>query len=215
MNIEPSTLGVFIAASIALYIAPGPDLIYVASRAMGQGRRAGVMSALGVSTGILVHMFAAAFGLAALLKVWPAAFLLIKWAGVGYLVFLGVRTLLSKDTALALQPAVTPRNDWRLYRQGVLCNLLNPKIAIFFLAFLPQFTDAAQGHVQLQMLFFGALFASGGLVWILGIAYIFGGAGNWLQAHPRALRMQKWITGSSMLGLALFVALDEGGANRQ
>lgn len=214
MDIDLSTLGVFIAASVALYIAPGPDLIYVASRAMGQGRRAGVLSALGVSTGILVHMFAAAFGLAALLKVWPAAFLVIKWAGVGYLVFLGLRTLLARDSSLALQPSDSANNDWRLYRQGVLCNLLNPKIAIFFLAFLPQFTDAARGDVQLQMLFFGALFASGGLLWILCIAYTFGGAGNWLQAHPGALRMQKWITGSSMLGLALFVALDEGAARR-
>jgi threonine/homoserine/homoserine lactone efflux protein len=210
MEIDVSTLGVFIAASVALYIAPGPDMIYVATRAMGQGQRAGVLSALGVSSGILVHMFAAAFGLAALLKVWPAAFIVIKWAGIAYLVWLGVRALMSKAETVTLEPARTARDDWRLYRQGFFCNILNPKIAIFFLAFLPQFTDAARGDISLQMLFYGAVFAGGGLVWILFIAWAFGSAGNWFARHPDALKFQKWITGSSMLGLALFVALDEG-----
>ncbi len=215
MDIDLSTLGIFIAASLALYISPGPDMIYVATRAMGQGRRAGVLSGLGVSSGIVVHMFAASFGLAALLQVWPTAFVLIKWAGVGYLVFLGLRSLLGKTQTLDLQPTHTKRNDWRLYRQGVLCNLLNPKIALFFLAFLPQFTDAARGNLSLQMLFYGTVFASGGLIFILGVAYVFGGAGNWLTAHPGALRFQKWVTGSSMLGLALFVAFDDLSAHRQ
>jgi len=215
MDIDVSTLGLFIAASLALYISPGPDMIYVATRAMGQGRRAGVLSSLGVSSGILVHMFAAAFGISALLQVWPMAFVLIKWGGVGYLVYLGIRTLTGKTHSFALQPDHKKRNDWRLYRQGVLCNLLNPKIALFFLAFLPQFTDAARGDVRLQMLFYGALFAGGGLLWILGVAYAFGSAGNWLAAHPRALKVQKWITGSSMLGLALFVAFDDLGSKPQ
>jgi threonine/homoserine/homoserine lactone efflux protein len=215
MDIDLSTLGIFIAASLALYISPGPDFIYVATRAMGQGRRAGVLSGLGISTGVVMHMFAASFGLAALLQVWPTAFILIKWAGVGYLVYLGIRTLLGKTHALDLQPISTRRNDWRLFRQGVLCNLLNPKIALFFLAFLPQFTDAARGDLTLQMLFYGAVFASGGLIFILGVAYLFGGAGNWLSAHPRALRVQKWVTGSSMLGLALFVAFDDLSTPRQ
>jgi len=209
MEIDFSTLGVFMAASIALYIAPGPDLIYVATRAMGQGRRAGMLSAFGVSTGVLVHMFAASFGLAVLLQVWPTAFVVIKWAGIAYLIYLGIRMLLSKQHDLDLAPTRHARSDWRLYRQGFFCNILNPKIALFFLAFLPQFTDAALGDVTLQMLFFGAVFATGGLAWILMIAYVFGHAGNWVARHPRALRAQKWITGSSMLGLALFVALEE------
>jgi len=208
MEIDPATLGIFIAASVALYISPGPDFVFVATRAMGQGRRAGILSALGVSTGVLAHMLAAAFGLAALLNVWPALFALIKWAGVSYLIYLGVRTLLRTSGEIALAPSRTARNDWRLYRQGFFCNILNPKIAIFFLAFLPQFTDAELGDVTQQMLFYGAVFASGGLVWILGVAYVFGAAGNWVQRHPRVMKLQKWITGSSLLGLALFVALD-------
>ncbi len=209
MEIDPATLGVFIAASVALYIAPGPDMIYVATRAMGQGRRAGAISALGISAGILVHMFAAAFGLAAVLKIFPAAFVIIKWAGIAYLVYLGLRTLIAKGDDMSLAPATTRRDDWRLFRQGFVCNILNPKIALFFLAFLPQFTDAAHGDITLQMLFYGAVFASGGLVWILGVAWVFGAAGNWVARHPGAMKAQKWITGSSMLGLALFVALEE------
>ena len=211
MVIDPATLGVFIAASLALYISPGPDMIYVATRAMGQGRRAGALSALGISTGILVHMFAASFGLAAVLKVFPAAFAIIKWAGIAYLVYLGIRALTGKGDDDALKPATTKRDNWRLYRQGFVCNILNPKIALFFLAFLPQFTDAAHGDVTLQMLFYGGVFASGGLVWILGVAWVFGSAGNWVKRHPGAMRAQKWITGSSLLGLAAFLALDRRG----
>ncbi|MBO6946686.1 MAG: LysE family translocator [Rhodospirillales bacterium] len=211
MEIDLATLGVFIAASLALYISPGPDMIYVATRAMGQGKRAGALSALGISTGILVHMFAAAFGLAAVLKVFPAAFIVIKWAGIAYLVYLGIRSLTGHGDDEALKPATTKRDNWRLYRQGFVCNILNPKIALFFLAFLPQFTDAAHGNVTLQMLFYGGVFASGGLVWILGVAWVFGSAGNWVKRHPGAMRAQKWITGSSLLGLAAFLALDKRG----
>ena len=211
MDIDPATLGVFIAASLALYISPGPDMIYVATRAMGQGRRAGALSALGISTGILVHMFAASFGLAAVLKVFPAAFAIIKWAGIVYLVYLGIRALAGHGDDDALKPATTKRDNWRLYRQGFVCNILNPKIALFFLAFLPQFTDAAHGDVTLQMLFYGGVFASGGLLWILGVAWVFGSAGNWVKRHPGAMRAQKWITGSSLLGLAAFLALDKRG----
>ncbi len=211
MDIDPATLGVFIAASLALYISPGPDMIYVATRAMGQGRRAGALSALGISTGILVHMFAASFGLAAVLKVFPAAFAIIKWAGIVYLVYLGIRALIGHGDDDTLKPATTKRNNWRLYRQGFVCNILNPKIALFFLAFLPQFTDAAHGDVTLQMLFYGGVFASGGLLWILGVAWVFGSAGNWVKRHPGAMRAQKWITGSSLLGLAAFLALDKRG----
>ncbi len=211
MVIDPATLGVFIAASLALYISPGPDMIYVATRAMGQGRRAGALSALGISTGILVHMFAASFGLAAVLKVFPAAFAIIKWAGIAYLIYLGLRALTGKGDDDALKPTTTKRDNWRLYRQGFVCNILNPKIALFFLAFLPQFTDAAHGDVTMQMLFYGSVFASGGLVWILGVAWVFGSAGNWVKRHPGAMRAQKWITGSSLLGLAAFLALDRRG----
>ncbi len=209
MEIDPHTLGIFVAASLALYIAPGPDMVYIASRSIGQGRRAGVVSGLGISAGIVVYVLSAAFGLAALLQVWPPLFAVVKWAGVGYLVYLGVKALLSRDAAFDPTPKRDRASDFALFRQGMLCNLLNPKIGIFFLAFLPQFTDPALGDVTLQMLFYGGLFTAGGIVWIFILAYAFGAAGNWLAKRPHLLKMQRWITGSSMLGLAAFVALDD------
>lgn len=211
MEIDLSILGVFIAASIALYISPGPDFVIVASRAVGQGRRAGILTALGVSTGVIVHMFAAAFGLAALLQVWPIAFSAVKWAGVAYLIYLGVRILATKASSFDVQATQVRRSDRQLFIQGLFCNLLNPKIAIFFLAFLPQFTDPSRGDLTLQMLFYGAVFATGGLAWILFVAVLFGAVGNWFAEKPAILKLQKWITGSTMLGLAAFVAFDDAG----
>ncbi len=211
MEIDYSILGVFIVASVALYISPGPDFIIVASRAVGQGRRAGILTAFGVSTGILIHMFAAAFGLAALLQVWPIAFSVVKWAGVAYLVYLGVRMLIAKASSFDVSAPQTQRSDRQLFVQGLFCNLLNPKIAIFFLAFLPQFTDPSRGDLTLQMLFYGAVFASGGLAWIIFVAMLFGAVGNWFAEKPAVLKIQKWITGSTMLGLAAFVAFDDAG----
>lgn len=211
MEIDYSILGVFIAASIALYISPGPDFIIVASRAVGQGSRAGILTASGVSSGVLVHMFAASFGLAALLQVWPIAFSIVKWAGVAYLVYLGVRILIAKTSSFDLTATQTHRSDRQLFIQGLFCNLLNPKIAIFFLAFLPQFTDPSRGDITLQMLFYGVVFASGGLVWIIFVATLFGAVGNWFAGKPAVLKLQKWITGSTMLGLAAFVAFDDVG----
>lgn len=216
MDIDLTTLGLFIAASVALYISPGPDMIYVASRSIGQGRRAGIVSCFGVQTGLIIHMLAASFGLAALLAQFPGAFEIIRWVGIGYLVYIGVRTLLDRNPAFSLDRAriATGWSDRKLYLQGLFINLLNPKIAVFFLAFLPQFVDPAHGDVTLQMLFFGVVFNMGGFPFILMMAVLFGAAGNWLSAHPRMMSVQKWITGSSLLGLAAFLAFQEAPERR-
>jgi len=209
MEFDWSTFGVFVAATLTLYIAPGPDMIYVASRAIGQGRRAGVISAFGVSTGVVSQMLAASFGLAAVLQVWPTAFAIVKWAGVAYLGYLGIKALFGHAATFAPAPGNSRAEDWRIYRQGVITNLLNPKITVFFLAFLPQFTDPARGDLTLQMLFYGGLFSAGGLAWVICLAYLFGATGNWIATRPRLLSAQKWITGGSLLGLALFLAFDD------
>ena len=204
------TFWVFWAASLALYVSPGPDMIYVVSRALGQGRRAGVVSGLGVSSGIFIHMMAAAFGLAALLQVWPAAFEVIRWTGVAYLAYLGVRAFRADDAAFRPAGGTGRADLLRLYRQGVLCNLLNPKIALFFLAFLPQFTVPAEGSMTIQLLFWGGMFLTGGLAFVVALGWLCGGAGDWLAGKPGITRWQRRITGSSMLGLALFLALEDG-----
>ena len=215
MEIDIATLGVFILASVALYISPGPDMIYVASRSIGQGRRAGIVSCFGVQTGLIIHMLAASFGLAALLAEFPSAFEIIRWLGIGYLVYMGVRTMTDRNSAFELDAQKSAAwSDQKLYLQGLFVNLLNPKIAIFFLALLPQFTDPAMGDLSTQMLFYGVVFNLGGFPWILFMAVLFGAAGNWLSERPKMITLQRWITGSSLIGLAVFMALQDASQRR-
>ncbi len=207
---DPATLAVFAAVSLTLYVSPGPDMIYIASRSIAQGRRGGLISVLGVSTGLLTHMLGAALGLSALLVVWPIAYAVIKWAGVAYLLYLGVRVLTAGDGGgLGAARARPKAGAWRIYREGLAVNLLNPKIALFFLAFLPQFVDPALGGFTVQMLFFGALFNAGGFVWIVSLALVFGSLGEWLSARPAVWRWQRRLTGSALVGLAAHLAFSE------
>lgn len=215
MEIDITTLGVFILASVALYISPGPDMIYVASRSIGQGRRAGIVSCFGVQTGLIIHMLAASFGLAALLAKFPTAFEVIRWLGIGYLIYMGIRALTDKENTFDLDAQKSAAwSDRKLYLQGLLVNLLNPKIAVFFLAFLPQFADPAMGDLSTQMLFYGVVFNLGGFPWILCMAVLFGAAGNWLSERPHMISVQRWITGSSLIGLAVFMAIQDAPQRR-
>lgn len=205
---DAATLAVFCAASVALYISPGPDMLYIASRSLAGGRRAGVISALGTCTGLLVHTVAAALGLSVLLVAWPLAYTIVKWLGVAYLAFLGVRMLVDRSPH-AMPDAGTgrPMRMRAVYAQGALVNLLNPKIAIFFLAFLPQFAGDAGDAQAARLLFLGMLFILGGSVWTLFLAYLFGGAGDWLSRRPAVWKWQRRVSGSILLGLAAHLAL--------
>lgn len=205
---EPTTLALFAAACLALYLTPGPDMLYIASRSISGGVRIGICSALGVTAGLLFHMMAAAFGLGAVLLIWPAAFLVVKWIGAAYLLYLGVKILLGPDGPV--QVGSTSRSPgWAAFRQGVLVNVMNPKIAIFFLAFLPQFVDPAVGDPTMQLLVLGALFNAGGLAWVLIQALIFGRIGNWLARRPGVLKWQRRFTGTVLIGLAANLATQQ------
>jgi len=209
---DAATWTLFVAASIALYISPGPDMIFIASRSIGQGTRAGVWSALGINAGLLVHTVFAAFGLTALLAVSPIAYLVIKWMGVAYLVYLGVRTL-RDGNGMRIDAATGPRHSaWRVFAQGALTNLLNPKIALFFLAFLPQFAppEAVSGSAGFAalMVLLGVLFTAGGIPWAIGLAVLFGHLGRRLANRPRFWAWQRRITGTVLIGLAAHIALD-------
>jgi len=208
---DMATLALFVTASLALYISPGPDMLYIASRSIAQGRAAGVASAFGVFAGLLVHMLAAALGLAAVLVVWPFAYLVVKWLGVLYLAYLGLKVLLDRNGGIALPGGNGGAGpDYRrLFRQGLFVNLLNPKIALFFMAFLPQFVDAEKGSIPLQMLFFGSLFNAGGLLWVLFLAVLFGAIGDRIASRPGIWGWQRWITGSVLLALAANLAFAE------
>jgi threonine/homoserine/homoserine lactone efflux protein len=203
-----ANLALFLTASLALIVAPGPDTLYVLARGIGQGRRAGAISALGTCTGILVHTSAAALGLAVLLQTSIVAYTLIKYAGAAYLIYLGIKTLLSKQSALFTPVATRP--SWRrMYLQGMLTNVLNPKVALFFVAFLPQFIDQQSGFVALHMLLLGLIFDSLGLAYLLLVAGLSGSLGHFLLTRPAWAHRIRWLTGSILIGLGLRLALPD------
>ena len=168
-----SNFALFLAASWLLIITPGPDMIYVITRGISQGRKAGVVSAIGVTLGILVHTLFAACGLAIILKTSALAFLIVKLAGAGYLVYLGVKTLVDKSD-FSLTDDKPRAGTGTIFIQGILSNVLNPKIALFFLAFLPQFVVPGRGSASFQMVCLGITFALFGIVFLVLLGYFSG-----------------------------------------
>ncbi|HEX2714098.1 MAG TPA: LysE family translocator, partial [Candidatus Acidoferrales bacterium] len=170
----------FGVATLILNLTPGPDMMYVVARSVGQGRRVGMVSALGIGAGILVHTLAAALGIAALLRAWPLGYQMVRYAGAAYLIYLGVRLLVQRRAASA--PGQLPAEPLAvIFRQGVVTNVLNPKVALFFLAFLPQFVAPAKGAVGLQMAALGLYFDFSGTLVNLAVALAAGLAGNLLR----------------------------------
>jgi threonine/homoserine/homoserine lactone efflux protein len=199
----------FLVAALALNFAPGPDMLYVLGRSLGQGRKAGVVSSLGIFAGCLVHIAAAALGLAALLRASAVAYNVIRYAGAAYLIYLGVRTLASKDARNELSPGASPSpaSLSRIFMQGVITNVLNPKVAMFFVAFLPQFVNGARGSVVFQIAVLGLIFDAGGTLVNIGVAFFAGEIGNRLRESIRAARWQRWLTGSIFIGLGVRLGL--------
>ncbi len=204
-----TALAPFLAASLVLYLTPGVDMAYIVARTAAQGRRAGVVSAVGVSGGIAIHSLAAAVGLSALLAASQTAFTVVKFAGAAYLLYLAVQLLRAGEEPTNGGAARPAQSMTRVFWQGVLCNCLNPKIGLFMLAFLPQFVDPARGQAALQILFLGMLFNLGGLLWNVGVAFSAGLAAGRLKGSRRARRLLRWATASVFGGLALRLALSE------
>jgi threonine/homoserine/homoserine lactone efflux protein len=209
---EPHTFLLFAGASILLLVVPGPAVIYVITRGASQGRRAGVVSVLGVALGNFTHAIAAAIGISALIASSAAAFSVVKYAGAAYLIYLGIRALADRAEAPKLFPERN-RTDRRLFWEGFLVDLLNPKTALFFLAFLPQFVDPAQGAVAPQMLILGAMFTSLGLLSDGTYAVAAGALGRRLRTARSERRLQR-ASGVVYLGLGVTAALAEGGTER-
>jgi len=206
--IEPAKFALFVGISWALIIAPGPDMLYVITRGISHGRKAGVLSAIGVVCGILVHTTAAALGLTLILQSSAIAFLLVKHVGATYLLYLGIKAWRDKST-FSLQSPTSVMNSRALFWQGVLSNVLNPKIAIFFLAFLPQFVDRGSSHVTLQMVILGLTFACFGLCFLLVVGYASGAIGGWLTPRPQHARFFQRIAGGILIGLGIRLVLTE------
>ncbi len=200
-----STIWLFLAAAAVLVIVPGPNILYIVTRSVHQGRSAGLVSALGVETGTLIHVAAAALGLSAILASSATAFMVVKYAGAAYLINVGVRTLLSRDHAGPVS-APAPMRLTRVYWQGLVVNVLNPKTALFFLAFLPQFVDPARGSVATQTLILGCLLALLGLTNDVVYALAAGSAGAWLKGSGRFRAIERWVSGTVYVGLGLTTA---------
>jgi threonine/homoserine/homoserine lactone efflux protein len=206
--IEPTKFALFIGVSWALILSPGPDMIYVITRGMAHGRRAGILSAIGVVCGILVHTTAAALGLTLLLQTSAFAFLFVKFIGAAYLLYLGFKTWRDKSTFRLQTPAASAKSS-ALFWQGVLSNVLNPKIAIFFLAFLPQFVDKGSRHIALQLVLLGSTFAFFGLCFLLAVGYSSGTIGRWLTYRPGYAHFFQRLASGILIGLGIRLALTE------
>ena len=204
-----STLIVFSAATLVFLISPGPAVIYIVARSMDQGRTAGIVSVLGINIGALVHVAAAALGLSALLVSSALAFNVVKFAGAAYLVYLGIQKLREKDNAPSLEHAETASLR-RLFAQGFVVSLFNPKLAAFFLSFLPQFVDPARGSVETQVLVLGGIFVAMGILTDVGYALLAGTMGDWLRGNVRFLKAQRYVSGSILIGLGLAAAVSGG-----
>ncbi|MEV4003425.1 LysE family translocator [Actinomadura sp. NPDC049753] len=197
----------FLLAALTLVAIPGPNHLYITTRSVGEGRRAGIASALGVETGTLVHIAAAAGGLSAIVAASAKAFGFLRYAGAAYLIYLAYRALRSRHDPG--EPDLEPRPLRRVYLDGVLVNVLNPKVVLFFLAFLPQFVDQDAGAVPLQIAVMGAATALIGLAADIVYAVAAGSIGAWLRARPAFRRRQRYATGLIYLALgaaAVFAA---------
>ena len=203
-----TNLLLFVTASLALIVVPGPDMIYVLTRGVSQGRAAGLVSAIGVCSGILVHTAFAAVGLSAILAQSALAFSVVKYAGAAYLFYLGVKTILNREGFAAPERAELARLRI-VFRQGVLSNVLNPKAALFFLAFLPQFVDPAAGAAGPQMVGLGLAFTLMGLAVLSAVALTSGVLGVRLRRSTSLAGVLRWLRGSVLVALGLRLAIPE------
>lgn len=209
--IDPSKLPLFFVASVTIMLIPGPAVLYIITRSVDQGRTAGFISILGLHTGTLVHIVAAALGLSAILLSSALAFSVVKYLGAIYLVYLGIQKLRSHESIAPTESSAPSTNLKRIYSQGIVVNVLNPKMALFFFAFLPQFVNPHRGSVGAQMVMLGlmsigiALFTDG------TYAFLAGTLGQKLKNSQKFWRRQRYIAGSIYIGLGVTTAVSGSG----
>jgi len=207
----PASIGLFAIAALALLLIPGPAVLYIVSRSLEQGRIAGLVSNLGIHAGTMVHVVAASLGLSALLMTSALAFAAVKYLGAAYLIWIGLRRIFGPEAAPDATRGAVRRGHLQLVRDGFIVNLLNPKTALFFLAFLPQFADVSRGHVATQIAFLGLLFVALGLVTDSCYALVAGTAGDWIKRKHGPLRFERYVTGVVMIGLGVTAAFAGNG----
>lgn len=198
----------FLAATLALNLTPGPDMLYIASRSSAQGATAGLVSSLGIGAGCLVHIFAAAFGLSALLMMSAVAFSVVKWVGVVYLVWLGIQ-LIRSGWRVEQQASLQEAGLRQIFLQGVLVNVFNPKVALFFIAFLPQFAHPASPAFIWEILFLGLLFTFCGTLINAGVTVLGGHFGSRVGQNPAWRRWQQSVAGAVIMAMGVGLAFSE------
>ena len=201
----------FVVSGLLLNITPGQDTLYIVTRSVAQGRAAGLWSVLGISSGSVVHTLAAAFGLSAILATSAHAFIAVKLAGAAYLVYLGVKMLLERpaSTTAGMEPPPARESAWAIYRAALLTNVLNPKVALFFLAFLPQFVAPDASSRVTAFLFLGAVFVFNGTLWCLVLVMAASALSGRLRRNAAGARRLRQATGAVFVGLGARLALSK------
>lgn len=199
-------LSIFLLAALILLLTPGPAVLYIVARSLDQGRLAGFVSVLSIEVGNFVHVLAATLGLSAILVSSALAFSIVKYLGAAYLIYLGVRRLLLRDTTHELT-TFQRQSLQSIFRQGVLVAILNPKTALFFFAFLPQFVDSSKSSITLQLLILGCLFVLMAIVTDSLYALLAGTIGKWLKGTRSFLQIERYLVGAVYIGLGVMAAL--------
>jgi threonine/homoserine/homoserine lactone efflux protein len=210
--LDLNSLPIYLIAVIGLLLIPGPAVLYIVTRSIHQGWRAGIVSVMGIHLGTGFHILAAVLGLSAILLSSALAFDIVKYLGAAYLIYMGVRTLMTKEESAS--EAKTENDSLsRVFSQAVVVNILNPKTALFFFAFLPQFVDSSRGSIALQMFLLGMIFVGLGMITDTIYALLAGGLGNWLKTSKFFAFAKRYIAGTIYIGLGLTTAFT--GARRQ
>ena len=207
MPIDPHAFTLFVIAVVVLMITPGPDMLFITANGIAGGPKAGVVSALGVGAGLLVHTALAAAGLSAIILASPVAFDLIRIVGAIYLAWLGVQAIRNPSMLELHAEKARGRSMWRVFRGGVLCNVLNPKVAVFVIAFFPQFVDLSRGLVPLQIVILGVVMTVLGTAFNALVGFSGGRIGSYIAIRPRVARAQSWVSGLIFIALAARLAV--------
>jgi len=198
-------LPLFIITSVIIIVAPGPDFLYVTTRGVSQGKKAGTVSALGISVGLLIHTLLAAFGLSAIIQTSRIAYLAIKYIGAGYLIFLGLKTFMTRDQLFSRNEENGSKKN--VFRQGILTNVFNPKAIVTFMAFMPQFVDIKISHPISQFLFLGVILSFIAVLWFGVVGYFAGLIGTFIRKYHFFQNGIKYLSGSILILLGLRLAL--------
>lgn len=211
--IDTSSLPFFLLAAFVVIVVPGPSVFYIVARSLDQGRTAGIVSTLGVGAGALFHVAAAGLGLSAVLASSAVAFNTIKYLGAAYLVYLGLRRILNPHEDAPTEPH-RRQTQRRMFSEGLLVNLLNPKTALFFFAFLPQFVEPSLGPVSVQVMVLGCLFVAIGILSDGVYALLAGGLGDWFRTSARLPLLQRYLSGGVYIALGVATAVSDSGRSR-